>query len=204
MPKIVNHEERRQEIAKVTAEVISKLGADEVKLTDIAAAIGWTTGVLTHYFDSKEEILLSAARLVNQRLLDRVESITINGPDDLLSVAIEALPIDDLRLTEWRAWLSFWGKAVTDSALGIEIRTHFDQWTDLSQQIFRNGIKQGLFNEDIDPNVEADKWLALIDGIGLQAALNPEVWPAERQVRPIQDYIHGLVAKNSDKRKTAD
>jgi TetR/AcrR family transcriptional repressor of bet genes len=196
MPKIVDHEMRREEIAHAAVEAISDMGIDSVKLTDIAVAAGWTTGVLTHYFAGKGEILLAAARLVNQRLLDRIGNIRVESVDNLLEVAIEALPMDDLRLTEWRAWLSFWDEAVTDSALGVEIRRQFDQWTRFAQGLLQDGIDQGLLDREIDPRLEADRFLAIVDGIGLQAALNPEAWPAERQVRAVRDYICGLAASD--------
>ena len=57
------------------------------------------------------------------------------------------------------------------------------------------GIKRGMLRDDLNPSHEADRWLAIIDGIGLQAAMNPEGWPAERQIRPVREFIDGLLAK---------
>lgn len=201
MPKIVDHEERRREIAKVTADLISEMGVDALKLTDIADALGYTTGVVTHYFDSKEQILLAAARRAHQNLLDRVRAVLKNDPADLLGVAIEALPLDQIRLTEWRAWFSFWGEAMSDSTLGIEIRSQFIDWTNTVQGVLEEGIKRGMLRDDLDPSHEADRWLAIIDGIGLQAAMNPEGWPAERQIRPVREYVDELLAKRSSQSK---
>jgi TetR/AcrR family transcriptional repressor of bet genes len=195
MPKIVDHEERRQEIARATVDLISEKGIDSLKLTDIADALGCTTGVVTHYFNSKEEILIDAARLANQNLVDRSGARFEIDPDDFLGAAIEALPLDQHRLTEWRTWLSFWGEAVTDSELGMEIQSQFSAWTSSTERIIEDGIKRGVLRNDLNPVHETDRWHALLDGIGLQAALNPDDWPPERQIRPLREYFEGLLAK---------
>ena len=52
-----------------------------------------------------------------------------------------------------------------------------------------------MLRDDLDPLKETDRWLAIIDGIGLQAALNPDEWPMERQIRPLREYFDGLLAK---------
>jgi AcrR family transcriptional regulator len=49
--------ERRDAIALAAAEVIADRGLERATMRDIAAALGVTTGVLTHYFPSKDALL---------------------------------------------------------------------------------------------------------------------------------------------------
>ena len=56
MPKIVNHQERKQAFTQATKEVIAQKGLNSVRLIDVAKSIGATTGSLGHYFSDKEEL----------------------------------------------------------------------------------------------------------------------------------------------------
>ena len=62
MPRVVDHEARRAEVAAVAADLIARRGLDGVSVRDVAAAGGYSTTVVTHYFASKRELLLHAYR----------------------------------------------------------------------------------------------------------------------------------------------
>ena len=53
MPAVVNHEERRQQIARIAADLISSVGLDAMTMREIAAAAGFSTTIVTHYFANK-------------------------------------------------------------------------------------------------------------------------------------------------------
>ena len=62
MPKIVNHQKRKQAFTQATKEVIAQKGLNSVRLIDVAKSIGATTGSLGHYFSDKEDLLDSTLR----------------------------------------------------------------------------------------------------------------------------------------------
>lgn len=57
MPKIVNHEEYRQELLEKSFHLITRKGYTNVNMKEIAVEIGVSTGTLYHYFPSKEKML---------------------------------------------------------------------------------------------------------------------------------------------------
>ena len=57
MPKVVNHDERRVEIAHATWAAVQSVGVDKLTLRDITLEAGCTTGVLSHYFRDKDSVL---------------------------------------------------------------------------------------------------------------------------------------------------
>ena len=57
MPRVVNHEERREEIAEAAWRVIEREGLAGADLREIAREAGYTTGVITHYFRNKRELM---------------------------------------------------------------------------------------------------------------------------------------------------
>lgn len=56
MPKIVDYEERKQEIAKIAKEVFLRKGYNKTKLSDIALKYGVARTTLYEYFKNKDDI----------------------------------------------------------------------------------------------------------------------------------------------------
>ena len=57
MPKVVDVEQRRAELAAAVARVIARSGIEGATMRQVAAEAGWTTGTLVHYFTNKRELL---------------------------------------------------------------------------------------------------------------------------------------------------
>ena len=72
MPKLVDHNARREEIARATWTVIQKYGVDGVRLRDIADQVGFTTGVFSHYFRDKGSLLRYAFNLSFERINENI------------------------------------------------------------------------------------------------------------------------------------
>jgi AcrR family transcriptional regulator len=63
MPKIVDHD-RRDEIALIACRVVAEHGFEKASMVRIARGAGYTTGMLAHYFGSKQDIIIAALRLM--------------------------------------------------------------------------------------------------------------------------------------------
>ena len=72
MPKVVDHAQRRDEIAQAACQAVAKYGFEQATVARIARAAGYTTGMLAHYFESKQEIILAALRLILLRIEQRL------------------------------------------------------------------------------------------------------------------------------------
>jgi len=57
MPKIVNHDEYRQNILEKSFHLFTSKGYNNINMKEIAAEIGVSTGTLYHYFPSTEKML---------------------------------------------------------------------------------------------------------------------------------------------------
>jgi AcrR family transcriptional regulator len=57
MPKIVNHDEYRQELLEKSYNLFTRKGYNNINMKEVAAEIGVSTGTLYHYFPSKENML---------------------------------------------------------------------------------------------------------------------------------------------------
>ncbi len=114
MPKIVDHAQRRDEIAHVACQVVAHYGFEQATVARIARAAGYTTGMVAHYYESKQDIILAALRLILLRIEERLTRERASGEADLLEVLSEALAIDAQRFTECAFWMAFWGQVSAD------------------------------------------------------------------------------------------
>ena len=69
MPKVVNHDQRRAELVAATWEVVADEGVEGATLRRIAEVAGCTTGRVTHYFENKDQLLLTAFERVGKAYL---------------------------------------------------------------------------------------------------------------------------------------
>src|ERR1700740_1323501 len=100
MPKIVDHDQRRDQIALVACKVVAEKGFDQATIVRIAREAGYTTGMVAHYFDTKPDIIIAALRVLLRRIWGRLLQPAQSRQTDLLSVLSEALPLDTERFIE--------------------------------------------------------------------------------------------------------
>ncbi len=178
MPKIVDHEARRKQVAEIAATLIAQRGLEGTKVRDIAALAGCSTSIVSHYFHSKHELLLSAYRLCMERTSSRVDEATGAGlplADELLA---GVLPRDEERMDSGRRWLAFWGLATADEAFLIEQRQRSREAVDLFHRAI---LSTGRIAEGERSFLIAQALLSAAAGIATQAVYDPERWPANRQ-----------------------
>ncbi|WP_327146229.1 TetR/AcrR family transcriptional regulator [Nocardia sp. NBC_01327] len=192
MPKQVDFAVQRRTIAAAAVAVIDKAGIDGARLRDVAAAANVTTGAVTHYFDGKDAVLEAALSEVVRRILER-PAPSADEPIDLVS-CIELycgyLPLDARGLGEWRVWLAFWGRAMTDERLAAVHRRYYEEIVErITHRL--STLRGAPAPQEL--GIIADSVLAAIDGVGTRATLEPRSWPAERQRRTLSALLLPLL-----------
>ena len=191
MPKLVDHEHRRTEIAAAAARLIAERGIDAVTMVAIGEAAGVTTGAVTHYFSSKDEIILAALRWADDAMQTRTERASQKS-GDVLSVILEALPTDKASRIEWLVWGVFCDRATRSKALMAEQRSRNEEWLAFAEGILRRMKEDGELDPSLDLALEAKLAVAFIDGLGLHAASDPKSWPDLEQRRVVAHYLERL------------
>lgn len=184
MPKIVDHAERRREVLDATWRVIGREGLEAATVRRIAAEAGCSIGVLAHYFQDKEDILISAHQLAfaraRQRILDATQDRT--GLTALRSAMLEALPLDAERLLEAQVDVSFLGQTVGNAHLR-EVRSVSNAGSRLLWGSFVTQAQEaGEVLPSEDPGLVVDEILALVESLSIQALINPERTSPEHQL----------------------
>ena len=193
MPKIVDHDQRRDEIALVACRVVATHGFEQATVVRIARAAGYTTGMLAHYFDSKQEIILAALRLIMRRIEQRLTRPSEEGID-LLTVLSESLPVDANRQIECAFYMAFWGQVSADRRLKrINAWVH-REYLRLYQRCFeRQWPEWSGWPAPIRDEV-LRSMVTFINGLTASAVSSPGDWPAPRQIDQLKlqlEMLHG-------------
>lgn len=192
MPKLVDHRERRREVARATAALIAESGVESVTIRAIADRLDYSTGIVQHYFATKRQLLLYTLRMEGSKGQRRVEAAVANDPADLVALLTAMMPLDEPRTKSWKTWLSYWGSAALDPDIAIEQRRLFEAVRVMIAHSLRVHGASPMLRRDIDLPLVARRLLALVHGIGMEAVSLPEDWPADRQLVAIADEIRDL------------
>lgn len=174
-----DHDQRRQQVAEAAWRVIHRDGIDRASLRSIAREAGFTTGVITHYFRNKDELLAFAI----ESLFDWIRAVTdtLRQRDDPIAALRElygaALPLDDERRIEWSVWLAFLARAQHNGDFARAILSWHSEFRRRLQELIRRGQTLGRIRTDIDAAVLADQFNATVDGLSLMAPFERERFP---------------------------
>jgi DNA-binding transcriptional regulator YbjK len=75
MPKLVDPDQRRSELAQAVWTVIRRDGLQRASVRNVAREAGLSMGSLRHYFASQSELLCFAMQLVGDRARARVAAL---------------------------------------------------------------------------------------------------------------------------------
>src|SRR5579863_2963153 len=182
MPKIVDHEQRREEIALVTCRVVARYGFEQATIVRIAREAGYTTGMVAHYFDSKQDIVIAALRLILRRIEERLTPSEADGPAELLTLLTESLPVDETRYNECAFWIAFWGQVPTDKRLKrINGWLHREYLRLFERCLARGWPEWRNWSAHVRDQVLRSV-VTFINGLTASVVASPRDWPAEAQV----------------------
>jgi len=192
LPKLVDHAQRRDQIALVACRAIARRGFAHATVAHIARAAGYTTGMVAHYFDSKQQIILAALRLILRRIELRLTPRAGTGAADLLGVLSEALPIDAQRRTECAFWIAFWGQLPADPELKrLNVWVHREYRRLFDRCLREHWPESALWR----PRLRADvsrSIITFVNGIIASAVSNPRDWPASEQLGQLRMHLARL------------
>ena len=173
MPKIVDHEERRRELAEAVWRVILRDGVEGVSVRNVAAEAGWSTGALRHYVGTKEDLLASATQFLEERVRGRFEIKRYDGtPREVVrGLLCEVLPLDEERRTEGQLWFAFAARSLVDPRIAEEHALVFDGVRELCHRVVHYMSEGGWLVSGLDPEIETARLHTLVDGLAVHGLM---------------------------------
>ena len=160
-------EVRREEILDATLEVVTGLGLAATRVSDVAAALGVSPGLVFYHFGTKDRLVAEAFAHAVQRDLDRLDAALARGAD----------PVDRLRRVlrlygptgsaqGWQLWIDAWSLAQREPVIRAVLRRMDRRWCAALRGVVEEGAAEGLFT-CADPAASVARVSALLDGLSV-------------------------------------
>ncbi|WP_020391569.1 TetR/AcrR family transcriptional regulator [Kribbella catacumbae] len=197
MPKIVDHDARREEIAQALWRVVRRDGMRAASVRTVAAEAGWSAGAVRYYFPDQDGLIAFAMDLVSRRVRTRISAIEPTGtPTEIaLRYLEEVIPLDAERQAEFDIWLSFTAQAQADSGAGVlrDLLTQVNQsLRDLCESLLVSLSQTGALRSDLNLDRETERLHAIIDGLSLHAAVQPTASTPDRVREILRAHLQEL------------
>jgi AcrR family transcriptional regulator len=173
-------------------QVIIRSGLEATTLRDIAREGGFTTGLLSHHFADKRDVIVAAFAGAShdftawaQAELDRAETL-----EELVAALLRvSCPAGGDRREEWRLWAEMWVYAGRDHEFAQQIETTDAIWTCLVRSVLERCHAEGRLRPGLDLDLQAEIVNRLIDGLGLRAWLSHD-WESPRAC--LEEHLRAL------------
>ncbi|MEV8374080.1 TetR family transcriptional regulator C-terminal domain-containing protein [Kribbella sp. NPDC056861] len=197
MPKIVDHDARREEIAQALWRVVRRDGIRAASVRTVAAEAGWSAGAVRYYFPDQDGLIKFAMDLVSRRVGERISAIESTGtPTEIvLRYLEEVIPLDTERQAEFDIWLSFIAQAQAESGAGglRELLGPVHQGLrGLCETLLHKLSEAGVLRPDLTLELEIDRLHGLVDGLSMHAAIQPRYSTPERVREILRAHLQEL------------
>jgi AcrR family transcriptional regulator len=178
-------ESRREEVLFVASRVIMREGLEGASLRKIAREGGFTTGVLTHYFLDKRELIRACFEYMTARFLEtgRERLAAAGSAAEHMATFIGMyIPREEEQRGEWRLWFELCAQGMRDRATAATLVETDRRWEALIADSVAQWQQAGLIAAGHDPAEVAIVLGRLIDGLCLRALVTGDWDEACRRV----------------------
>ena len=168
-------------ILDAACDLIAEEGIDSVRIARVAQRAGASSGLVHHYFSTREELLEQA--LIHS--FERAGDDRFGEGEGAERGAGEALgrrhprrghprvlPAPGEQEREWVLWVELWLRAVREPTLRPVANRLYGRYREWLASVIRAGVESGEFEASADPDEVADVAMALLDGTGVRAMLD--------------------------------
>ena len=197
MPRPSVEVERRKQILDAACSVIAKHGLQQLRLLEVAAVAGVSSGTIHYYFDTKRELINAAFEYNFRHSLERRKWMRDEPlePLELLGKIVDSyLPTRGVSLRAWRVWADLWAEGIRDPALQKINEELYDQW----RELVRNAIaaaQQAGTARDGDPELLANMLIGMVDGLAIQVLLHAKAMSLDTMRDTCRAFIDQLIAR---------
>ncbi|KHK96700.1 TetR family transcriptional regulator [Microbacterium mangrovi] len=167
MPRRIDTEERTEQIASAALRVLERVGLAGLSVRGVAAEAGIAAASLRRAFPTQHALRVYCLELIEERVTARISALDLTGRALVDELLAQLLPLDAERRTELLAQVQLGILSVTDAALrpaAIDLSAAVDRACRSAIEIL---VHTGELSEDRDPEYEARRLRALLDGVAM-------------------------------------
>lgn len=188
MPKVGMPDIRKPQLVNATMTVIERVGLQSASIALISEEAGVSTGIINHYFGGKhgllEETMRSILRAHGKTVTNALRSLPASAHKQrILAIVAANFEGEQTNNKVAKTWLAFWSYSMHDNQLQRLQRVNEQRL--LSHLLIE---LKALFSHSLAHHI-AQAIAALIDGLWLRAALNPDGLSAQQSQLIIKHYL---------------
>lgn len=168
--------ETERRVLEAAVRLIAAGGSRSMSLAQVGVEAGYSRGIVTHTFGSKNELLRRVAEYAQEVFAPPIDSRT--GLDRVLTIVDTYLEYLVKHEPAGRAFLLLWVEAV---AFEPSLRAIFTERDEAFRRTLAEhvseGIRKGSVRPDVDPAAAAVMLVGQLRGIGLQLMLASDPAP---------------------------
>ncbi|MEV5972386.1 TetR/AcrR family transcriptional regulator [Streptomyces sp. NPDC051921] len=188
-----DHEARRRDVSEAVWRVLAAHGFGGLTMRAVAAELGATTGLLTHYFPAKRDLVGYALDLLDERTAARPRRSAGQGLAAVRAALLDILPLTAEATAGNRIWVSSWDTALADPALSDAYADKYGRSRERLAELIATAQEHGELPPG-DPGRLAAGAQSFALGLVVQALFNPAAFPPETQVELLDAYLDSLAA----------
>lgn len=194
MPKIVDHDLRREQIVQAMTEIIIRDGFEAVTMREIAAEAGYAHGAIARYFPNKRTLLMAAFQTLHQGLHERVVNDTrgLRGLTAIEAICRQTFPFGDAGRREAKVVVAFWDRASHDEEFSTIHRENAIRWRGLFRTHLDEAKDDLGVQADWDTAPIVDQMSTQTLGWNLLAAVAPDLATDEIMDRALTAMLSGI------------
>jgi len=175
VPKVVDHDQRRRQIAEALLRVAGERGLHNAGMREVAEAAGMSVRLIQYYFGTKEQLLLFAmqhlAEQLGKRAMARIRARAGEAPADprtiIEAILAEGLPDDEDSRSFLVVYTAYFALSLTDPALDIKpLARNSDALIWVIADQLRAARDSGQLSPGCDPDLEALSLITMSAGLG--------------------------------------
>jgi AcrR family transcriptional regulator len=187
-------QERRAQILWAAIQSVAESGIEGSTMKKVAERAGVSTGMITYYFQDKNDLMKNALAFGHQMVGERSRQLrTPEKGRDQLTALFEVSLVDQYpNVPPLSFWIEYWAHASRNADLKDFRAGRISRFRQTIAQSVTDGIESGRYRADIDPLLTADLLQALLDGLQLKVSLDSATVSAERAVETVALLIQLL------------
>lgn len=189
MPRVADKQQRREQVVEAAFRVIARDGLTGTSMRAVAREADCTIGLINHWFSSRDDLVEATFDRAIELELERAAAIAAD-PESYIAGASEFLPVDQRRRDEAKVWIAFY-------AMVLCAPEHEDRRAARCNAV-RRAMVEGLRQFRPVPVCHdiVDRVFVLVDGIAINALLDPKRWTRARQRTVLREGLEDVLSRH--------
>ena len=200
MPKIVDKDSKRAEIAKAAIDILAQKGFERTTIQEIADVANIGKGTVYEYFKSKEEIIIFTGNAIFERMYKPVDTAfsNLDTPRDKLHVLADSMvSMVDRMYNIFIVYIELWLVYLRNKQYGkslLLLNESIVKMRKIVIEVLNDGKKARQVRKDLDTESAAIFLVASLDGLAMHYYLDRNFDIRKVCRNFIDNYFKGISA----------